>query len=177
MRIVRSLRNFARLDEAELKKVDLHEGIESTLTLVYHEYKNRIEIVRDFGALPEVECYPNQLNQVFLNILVNAIQAIKGTGTITIKTRASGEHVTLSFADSGDGIAPEHLNRIFDPGFTTKGVGVGTGLGLSIVYKIIQAHQGRVDVTSKVGTGTTFIITLPVRLSDATNNTQTVSRT
>ena len=177
VRIVRSLRNFARLDEAELKKVDLHEGIESTLTLVYHEYKNRIEIVRDFGALPEVECYPNQLNQVFLNILVNAIQAIKGTGTITIKTRASGEHVTLSFADSGSGIAPEHLNRIFDPGFTTKGVGVGTGLGLSIVYKIIQAHQGRVDVTSKVGTGTTFIITLPVRVSDATNNTQTVSRT
>lgn len=163
VRIVRSLRNFARLDEAERKTVDLHEGIESTLTLVYHEYKNRIEVVRDFGTLPKVECYPNQLNQVFLNILVNAIQAIKGTGAITITTRASGDHVTLSFADTGKGIAPANLDRIFDPGFTTKGVGVGTGLGLSIVYKIIHAHQGRIDVTSTVGTGTTFHITLPVR--------------
>jgi len=175
--IVRSLRNFARLDEAERKTVDLHEGIESTLTLVYHEYKNRIEIVRDFGSLPDLECYPNQINQVFLNILVNAIQAIKGAGTITIKTRTSGDDVMLSFSDTGTGIAPENLARIFDPGFTTKGVGVGTGLGLSIVYKIIHAHRGRIDVSSKVGEGTTFHITLPVRIAGRTPNATTTEPT
>jgi signal transduction histidine kinase len=141
--IVKSLRNFARLDEAELKEVDLHEGIESTLTLVYHEYKNRIQVERQFAELPLVQCIPNQLNQVFMNIMVNAIHAIDEKGTITITTRA-----------------------VFDPGFTTKGVGVGTGLGLSIVYKIIQAHHGRIDVESKLGKGTTFTLTLPVQAPD-----------
>lgn len=160
--IVRSLRNFARLDEAESKEVDLHEGIESTLMLVYHEYKNRIAIERQFGALPLVQCFPDQLNQVFMNILVNAIHAIDGPGTITITTRRDGDQVVLSFADTGKGIAPENVQRIFDPGFTTKGVGVGTGLGLSIVYKIIQAHHGRIDVTSTVGKGTTLTVRLPI---------------
>lgn len=160
--IVRSLRNFARLDEAKLKEVDLHEGIESTLTLVYHEYKNRIAIVREFGRLPLVQCFPDQLNQVFMNILVNAIHAIEGTGTITIATRHEGDHVILSFTDTGVGIAPENVQRIFDPGFTTKGVGVGTGLGLSIVYKIIQAHHGRIEAASTVGQGTTLTVTLPI---------------
>lgn len=160
--IVRSLRNFARLDEAALKEVDLHEGIESTLTLVYHEYKNRVEIVRQFGVLPLVQCFPDQLNQVFMNVLVNAIHAIDGPGTITITTRRDGDRVVLSFADTGVGIAPENVQRIFDPGFTTKGVGVGTGLGLSIVYKIIQAHQGQIDVSSTVGKGTAITITLPI---------------
>lgn len=161
--IVRSLRNFARLDEAELKEVDIHEGIESTITLTYHEFKNRIEIVRDFGDLPKVSCYPTQMNQVFMNILINAIHAIANKGTITITTRRAGENITISFADTGHGISPEHLKRIFDPGFTTKGVGVGTGLGLSIVYKIIRLHEGRIDVTSEVGKGTTFTITLPIK--------------
>jgi PAS domain S-box-containing protein len=167
--IVRSLRSFARLDEAELKEVDLHEGIESSLTLVYHEYKNRITIVRDFSVLPPVECYPNQLNQVFMNVLVNAIHAIEGEGTITITTRSFGETVTVAFADTGRGIREEDLKHIFDPGFTTKGVGVGTGLGLSIVYRIIQDHQGLIDVQSEIDKGTTFTITLPVRspLSDS----------
>lgn len=163
VRIVRSLRNFARLDESEVKEVDLHEGLESTLTLVYHEYKNRIEIVREYGDLPKVRCYPNQINQVFMNILVNAIHAIPAGGTITIRTRRSGPNVEISISDTGIGISAEHLPRIFDPGFTTKGVGVGTGLGLSIVYKIMQAHMGRVDVDSKVGEGTTFRLTLPIQ--------------
>jgi len=169
--IVRSLRNFARLDEAELKEVDLHEGIESTLTLVYHEYKNRIEIVRQFGKLPLVQCFPDQLNQVFMNILVNAIHAIKGKGTITIATRREGDQVILKFTDTGVGIAPENVQRIFDPGFTTKGVGVGTGLGLSIVYKIIQAHHGRIEAASTIGEGTTLTVALPIHppIETATN--------
>jgi PAS domain S-box-containing protein len=163
VRIVRSLRNFARLDEAERKTVDLHEGLESTLTLVHHELKNRIEVVRDYGEIPEVECFPNQLNQVFMNMLVNASQAIHGNGTITIKTSVHGDdHVTISFLDTGVGIEPENLNKIFDPGFTTKGVGVGSGLGLSICYKIVEEHGGRIDVTSKIGRGTMFTVTLPV---------------
>lgn len=173
VRIVRSLRNFARLDEAEVKEVDIHEGLESTLTLVYHEYKNRIEIERDFGHLPPVRCYPNQLNQVFMNILVNAIHAIPGEGKITIGTRALGDQVEISFTDTGVGIAPENLDRIFDPGFTTKGVGIGTGLGLSIVYKIIEAHHGRVEVESKVGQGTTFRLILPVQIPESEGDRET----
>jgi two-component system NtrC family sensor kinase len=163
VKIVRSLRSFARLDEAERKKVDLHEGLESTLTLVNHELKNRIDVVRDYGELPAIECYPNQLNQVFMNILVNASQAIKGNGTITIRTRAEGETVTLAFSDTGAGIGPEHLAKVFDPGFTTKGVGVGTGLGLAICYKIVKEHGGRIDVESERGRGTTFTVTLPAK--------------
>lgn len=162
VRIVKSLRNFARLDEAEVKTVDIHEGIESTLTLVYHEYKNRIEIVREFGQLPKVSCYPNQLNQVYMNILVNAIHAIQGEGTITIRTRAVGDRVEVAISDTGVGIPKENLNKIFDPGFTTKGVGIGTGLGLSIVYKIVEAHRGKITVDSTPGVGTTFTVTLPV---------------
>lgn len=166
--IVRSLRNFARLDEAELKSVNIHDGLESTLTLVYHEYKNRLKIVRNYGELPPITCFPNQMNQVFMNLIVNAIHATPKEGTITITTRAQDQHYTVSITDTGIGIPPELLPRIFDPGFTTKGVGVGTGLGLSIVYKIIQAHGGRVDVESTPGQGTTFIITCPVSVPGQT---------
>lgn len=163
VRIVRSLRNFARLDEAELKRADLHEGIDSTLTLLLHETKHRIEIVKEFGEIPEIECYPNQLNQVFMNLLVNASQAIEGSGRITISTRKKGTSIVLTFADTGRGIAKENLEHIFDPGFTTKGVGVGTGLGLSIVYRIIADHNGEISVKSEPGKGTTFTIRLPIR--------------
>ncbi|MCC7535025.1 MAG: PAS domain S-box protein [Deltaproteobacteria bacterium] len=159
--IVRSLRSFARLDEAERKRANLHEGIDSTLTLVRHETKDRVEIVRDYGELPEVECYPNRLNQVFMNLLVNAIQAIEGKGTVTITTRAEGDQVVLRFSDTGKGISGEHMARIFDPGFTTKGVGVGTGLGLSICYRIVQDHKGTIEATSELGKGTTFTLRLP----------------
>ena len=166
--IVRSLRNFARLDEAERKPADLHEGIESTLTLASHLLKNRITLHRDFGELPAVDCYANQLNQVFLNILVNASQAIEGQGEITIRTRpvpesgSAAQSVVIEISDTGAGIAPENLEKIFNPGFTTKGVGVGTGLGLAICYRIIANHQGKIEVSSAVGKGTTFRITLPV---------------
>lgn len=161
--IVTSLRKFARLDQAEMDKVDLHEGLESTLTLVNHELKGRIQVVKEYGDLPKIECFPNQLNQVFMNILVNAAQAIHGEGTITIKTYRRRNDVILEFTDTGRGISREHLGKVFDPGFTTKGSGVGTGLGLSIVHQIIQQHDGRIDVTSQPGEKTTFRITLPVR--------------
>ncbi|MFQ5667223.1 MAG: ATP-binding protein [Candidatus Binatia bacterium] len=169
--IVRSLRNFARLDEAERKPADLHEGLESTLTLVAHLLKGRITLEREYGQLPPVPCYPNQLNQVFLNVLVNAAQAIDGTGRITIRTRwvpgssaagGTAASAVVEITDTGRGIPPAMIKKIFDPGFTTKGVGVGTGLGLAICYRIVANHKGKIEVDSEVGEGTTFRIVLPV---------------
>jgi two-component system NtrC family sensor kinase len=160
--IVRGLKNFARLDEAESKAVDLHEGLESTLLLVQHQLKNRIQVVKSYGDLPQVVCHPNQLNQVFMNILVNAAQAIRDRGPIPIKTWKEDNSVKISISDTGKGIPPENLSKVFDPGFTTKGVGVGTGLGLSICYKIVQGHDGTIDVQSS-DKGTTFTIVLPLK--------------
>src|SRR4029450_7154847 len=142
VKIVRSLRNFARLDEAERKKVDIHEGIESTLTLVAQGLKRRIRVIKEFGAVREIECYPNQLNQVFMNMLVNASQAIEGEGEIRIRTWEEDDTVRIAISDNGKGIPPELQAKVFDPGFTTKKAGLGTGLGLSICLKIVQDHGG-----------------------------------
>ena len=161
--IVRSLRNFARLDEAEFQQADLHEGLDSTLMLVHHELKDRVEVVKEYGEIPPIKCYPNQLNQVFMNLLVNAAHAIEGKGRITIQTWAENDHVRVQIADTGRGIEAQHLERIFDPGFTTKGVGVGTGLGLSICYSIVEKHGGEIAVESAPGEGTVFILKLPIR--------------
>ena len=158
--IVKSLRNFARLDRAELDMVDIHEGLETTLSLVHHELKNRIKVHKDYGNIPPIKCYPSQINQVFMNLLVNASHAIKGQGKIFIKTRVRDGTVTIEFQDTGIGIPDEDLSRIFDPGFTTKGFGVGTGLGLSIVYQIIEKHKGKIEVESEFGKGTTFRVIL-----------------
>lgn len=160
--IVRSLKSFARLEQLECRESDIHEEIDSALTLVHHELKNRIEVEQNYGDIPLLECFPSHLNQVFLNLLVNASQAIEGRGRITITTRPLGDDVEIIFQDSGSGIRPENLDKIFEPGFTTKGVGDGTGLGLAICYKIIRAHHGSIAVESKLGAGTTFTITLPV---------------
>ena len=160
--IVGSLRNFARLDQAELQMADLREGLESTLTLVYHELKNRITIVKEYGEIPPVRCHPNQINQVFMNLLVNASQAIPDKGEIRLKTFRDGDMVKVQVADNGVGIPPANLEKIFDPGFTTKGVGVGTGLGLSICFKIAEDHKGGIDVESDVGKGSTFTLRLPI---------------
>ena len=160
--IVDSLRRFARLDEAELDEVDIHEGIENTLTLVRHELKTRVEVQKDYGDIPRINCFPNQLNQAFMNLLVNAAHAIQGQGQILIRTRLENEFAIIEIRDNGIGIPEENLERIFDPGFTTKQSGIGTGLGLSIVYQIIQDHRGKIEVESKVGQGTTFRLTLPV---------------
>jgi signal transduction histidine kinase len=164
--IVRELRTFARLDEADRKTVDLHEGIESTLVLLAHLTKGRIDVRREYGTLPPIECHPNQLNQVFMNLLVNACHAVEdngGEGRITIRTShdARRGRVQVAVADSGVGIPRENLQRIFDPGFTTKGAGVGTGLGLSICYQIVEAHGGEIAVESEPGQGTTFVVSLP----------------
>jgi two-component system NtrC family sensor kinase len=160
--IIRSLKNFARSDDSEKRKVNIHVGLDNTLTLVHHQLKNRVQVVKEYGDLPEIECYPNQINQVFMNLLVNAAQAIPESGTLTIKTFRDGDFVKIMIRDTGVGIPKENLGRIFDLGFTTKGVGVGTGLGLSICYKIIQDHHGKIDVESTVGEGTTFTLTLPL---------------
>jgi len=161
--IIRSLKNFARLDDSEKKKVNIHDGLDSTLTLVHHQLKNRIQVIKEYGDLPEIECFPNQLNQVFMNLLVNAEQAMPEQGTLTIKTFRDRDSIRVMISDTGVGIAKENLGRIFDSGFTTKGVGVGTGLGLSICYKIIQDHRGKIEVESEVGKGTTFTLTLPLQ--------------
>lgn len=161
-RIISSLKNFARLDEAELQEADIHEGIESTLTLVHHELKNTVEVVKDFGDIPRIRCYPNRLNQVFMNLFVNAVHAIEDKGILEINTSADDKNVYIRVADNGKGISPEIMDKIFDPGFTTKGAGVGTGLGLSISYSIIEKHGGTIQVESEAGRGTEFIITLPI---------------
>ena len=160
--IVGSLRSFARLDEAELQEADLHECIETTLILIHYQTKDRIRILREFGDLPKFTCYPNRLNQVFMNVLANAVQSVKGRGEIRVRTYRAGERAMAEIADTGVGIPPENLGRIFDPGFTTKGVKVGTGLGLSICYQIIREHEGKIEVNSRVGAGTTVTISLPI---------------
>lgn len=164
--IVRRLRSFARLDEAELVEADIHDGLEDTLTLVHHELKHNIVVHRQFGTLPKIHCYMASLNQVFVNMLINAKQAIPGKGDITITTFHRNGQVYIQFADTGIGIPKENLVKIFDPGYTTKGVGVGTGLGLSICYQIVQDHHGQITVESEVGKGTTFTIMLPTNLKE-----------
>ena len=159
--IVTSLRNFARLDEASVQRADLHVGIDSTLTLLHHELGGRIHVRRNYGSVPEIECAPGQLNQAFMNLLVNATQAIDGEGTITITTYQKGKSAVLEFSDTGRGIPAQDLDRIFDPGFTTKGVGTGLGLGLATVYRIIQDHGGSIHVISEPGKGATFTVRLP----------------
>ncbi|HEY7818143.1 MAG TPA: ATP-binding protein, partial [Vicinamibacteria bacterium] len=164
--IVRRLRSFARLDEAELKKVDVHEGLEDTLTLVHHEIKHNIHVVRDYGKLPLMSVFPSRLNQVFLNLINNARQAIGERGTISIRTWLEGKTANIAITDDGVGISKENLPRIFDPGFTTKGVGIGTGRGLSICYQIVKDHRGRIDVESEVGKGATFTVRIPTNLDE-----------
>lgn len=162
-KIVQDLKDFSHVDEAEWQWTDLHKGLDSTLNIVNNELKYKANVVRRYGELPLVECLSSQLNQVFMNILVNAAHAIEEHGTITVRTGADGDEVWVEIEDSGKGIAREHLNRIFDPFFTTKPVGKGTGLGLSLSYGIVQKHHGRIEVESEPGRGTTFRVRLPVK--------------
>ncbi|HEX5000450.1 MAG TPA: ATP-binding protein [Terriglobia bacterium] len=159
--IVGSLKTFIHRDEAGFRKADIHPGIDSTLTIVQHRLTDRIRVEKRYGSVPAVECHPDRLNQVFMNLLVNASQAIADEGVITIETFRKGSLIGVSIADTGVGIPEENLPRIFDPGFTTKGVGVGTGLGLSICYQIVEEHRGRIEVSSGAS-GTTFTIVLPI---------------
>ncbi len=163
--IVAGLRNFSRLDEDTFKQADINEGINSTLALLRSAMRNKVEIHRDFGELPPVECLPGKLNQVFMNLLTNAIQAIEERGDIFITTKLVEDRVQISIRDTGHGMPPEVVERIFEPFFTTKDVGQGTGLGLSITYGIIQRHNGTIEVHSEPGKGTEFIIRIPIRHS------------
>jgi len=166
--VVQNLRTFSRLDEAEFKKVDIHEGIDSTVRLLSRYYsQGRIEIRREYGALPLVDCYAGQLNQVWMNLLANAAQAVEKTsgGEVTIQTSVEKQTVMVAVSDTGCGIEPEHLRKIFDPFFTTKPVGEGTGLGLSVTYGIVERHGGFIRVRSRPGHGTTFVVGLPVGAS------------
>lgn len=158
-RLVVSLRKFVRLDEAELQEADINKEIDLTLDLIRHETKNRIEIVKNYSKLPPVKCYPNMLNQVFMNILVNAVHAIKDRGTITIDTNYKNDNLSVKIKDTGCGI--KEPDKIFFAGYTTKGVGVGTGLGLAISQKIIEKHKGKISVKTKINEGSEFTITIP----------------
>ncbi len=167
--MVLSLRNFSRLDESEVKNVDLREGIDSTLLILNNRLRDKITVIKEYGNLHLIECYPAQLNQVFMNILSNSIDALLAqTGAkkqIAIKTDTIAPNsVQVRIRDNGPGIPPEVKHKIFDPFFTTKPVGQGTGLGLSICYQIVEKHQGQIEVVSQPGEGTEFIITLPVKL-------------
>lgn len=159
--IVKSLKKFVRLDEAEVQDADINKELDLTLDLIRHETKNKITVVKDYGEIPLIKCYPNMLNQVFMNILVNACQSIKTEGSITITTLYKNNNLTVKIKDSGVGIDKKQLDKIFTAGYTTKGVGVGTGLGLAISQKIIQKHNGTIAVNSELGSGSEFIITIP----------------
>jgi two-component system NtrC family sensor kinase len=164
--IVMGLRNFSRLDESEVKIVNIHEGIDSTLIILKNALPPNIVVKKDFGAHGEIECFPGKLNQVFMNILSNGMQAIKekehqeAEESITITTRDADDKIEISIKDTGIGMTDEVRQKIFDPFFTTKDVGEGTGLGLSIVYKIIQKHEGKIEVLSSKGKGAEFVISL-----------------
>ncbi len=166
-KIVKDLKEFSHVGESEWQIVDIHAGIESTLNVVAHDLKYKAELVRDYAKTPWIECLPFQLNQVFLNLLINAVHAIPDQGVITITTRSDDKELTVSVSDTGKGIPQNVINRIFDPFFTTKPVGQGTGLGLSVSYGIIQRHGGRIEVVSEVGWGTTFTVHLPLRRVDS----------
>ncbi len=168
--IIRGLKTFSRVDESDTKSVDIHDNIESTLVLINNQIKNSIEVIRNYGSLPMVECFAGQINQVFLNLINNAAQAIneakeeseKGTIWITTSFQEIDQTVQISIKDNGPGIPDEIIDRIFDPFFTTKDVGEGTGLGLSISYNIIEKHGGELKVKTEAGKGTEFVITLPL---------------
>ena len=169
--IVQALKDFSHVGESDWNFADLHAGIDSTLNIITNEIKYKATVEKHYGDLPEVKCLASQLNQVFMNLLVNAAQSIKERGVIRITTGTKGDWVWISIADTGGGIPPENLNRIFEPFFTTKPVGSGTGLGLSLSYSIVNKHGGRIDVASTPGQGSTFTVHLPVIPPDSATTT------
>jgi signal transduction histidine kinase len=165
-KIVIDLKDFAHPGEDKIQSADINKGLLSTLNVVNNEIKYKATVHKELGALPTVQCVPQELNQVFMNILVNAAQAIEKKGAIHITTKAVDQNVVVTISDTGCGIPKEHLTKIFDPFFTTKEVGKGTGLGMNIAYNIVQKHDGTLQVDSEIGKGTTFTITLPAQTGD-----------
>jgi len=166
-KIVISLKDFAHPGKNKLKYADINSNLDSTLNIVWNELKYNATIIKEYGQIPEVLCYPQQLNQVFMNILVNAAQAIEKQGEIKIATRLLDGKVEIKISDTGSGISEENLSKIFDPFFTTKEVGKGTGLGMNVAYNIIKKHKGTIDIESAVGVGTTFTISIPIEAQGA----------
>jgi signal transduction histidine kinase len=162
--IVRSLRNFARLDEAAFQEADVHEGLDSTLTLLDHQLRDRISVDRVYGEIPPIHCHPSELNQVFMNLLVNAIQAMEGGGTLTIRTFVERGRVHIQIGDMGVGIPSEQRERLFEPSFTRQGARMKAGMGLFTCYQIVQKHHGGITIESEVDQGTTVTITIPLGL-------------
>ncbi len=163
-KIVQNLKSFSRIDQSDYSLADINQCLDDTLNIIWNELKYKCIVKKEYGDLPPTRCYPQQLNQVFMNLLVNAAQAIEGQGEIVITTRASETTITIAIADTGSGIPQENLHRIFEPFFTTKEVGKGTGLGLSITYDIVtKKHGGKIEVESVEGKGTTFVVTLPIK--------------
>ncbi len=174
--LVVNLRNFSRLDQARVAAVNLNESLEQTLVIARNVLKGRVEIIRRLEEIPPVSCSPSQINQVFLNLISNAAQAIEhDAGRLLLKSEADGQHVHISIQDNGKGIAQEHLEKIFDPFFTTKPVGQGTGLGLSISYQIVQAHGGNIRVASIPGKGSRFVVSLPIAAAQPSAHTQAIA--
>lgn len=161
-KIVQDLKTFSRVDMAEQSLADLNECLESTISIAWNEIKYKATLVRDFGELPRIRCFPQKLNQVFMNLFVNAAHAMEVQGEIRVETRREGDWVRVSVSDTGCGIPEANLSRIFEPFFTTKPVGKGTGLGMSIAADIIKQHKGTITVTSELGKGTTFDVRIPV---------------
>jgi signal transduction histidine kinase len=164
-KIVNSLKSFARLDEAEHLDADINESIETTLTLIQHEITDKISITKEFENLPQILCYPGELNQVFMILLTKAIQAIEDEGVIMIRTSSDDTHIRIIISDTGKGIPPEQLDSLFEIHFTTKEARIGMGIDFANVLNIIQKHNGKIDVESEVGKGTTFSISLPINQS------------
>jgi two-component system NtrC family sensor kinase len=169
--IIANLRNFVQLDRADILRANIHESLESTLRLLQHQLTGQIEVKKDYGTLPQIECFPRELNQLFMNLFLNSIEAIERAdrpGLISIRTRPAGEEVIVEIEDTGCGIPEDKLSKVFDPAFTTKNVRVGIGLGLAICYRIVQAHEGKIEVQSRLDRGTTVTVRLPVKLPERT---------
>lgn len=160
--IIQDLKDFSHIESNNWELSDLHKGIDSTLNIIANELKYHCTVHKEYGNIPEIVCLPSQINQVFMNLLINAAQAIESQGDIVIRTNCNDREVWVEIKDNGKGIAPEHLPRLFEPFFTTKPVGKGTGLGLSISRNIIRKHSGRIEVSSEIGQGSTFRIWLPI---------------
>lgn len=174
-KIITSLKDFSHMEEEEFRLADLHRGLETTLNMVNNELKYKAEIIKEYGQLPEVECIPSQINQVLMNVLINAAHAIEQFGRITLRSGHEDDWVWLEVEDNGAGIAPHVLNRIYEPFFTTKPIGKGTGLGLALSYNIVQKHHGRIEISSKVAQGTLFRIWLPIRQPSAASDGSALS--
>jgi signal transduction histidine kinase len=159
--IVQDMKDFSHVDSTDRQFANLENGLDSTLNVVWNEVKYKAEVVKEYGNIPQIECFPSQLNQVFMNLLVNAAHAIPERGRITLRTGHDDSTIWVEVEDTGLGISQEHLGRIFEPFFTTKPVGKGTGLGLSLSYGIVQKHGGRIEVSSEIGKGTRFRVILP----------------